>query len=367
MKIQYNLLGIRFLLLGALLAMTCSLGFANQGDVAPQNTDNQAWLTQASHHKQDVQLRVDLFLSSTCPHCHAADKFFHHLEAKKPWISVHRYYINKDKTALDHLNQLVQAQKITINPFAVPAIFFCNSRWLGFDSAEGAGAELEKNLTYCRDQITKTGKLTPMTVNALRKNAVSDWYESNIVDNPSWSVLIPTLAGFEVLMTCSFFGFLVVFAFGYLISRRSLRVVLIGLFLSVIGLIHYLQQAHTGFFYEMLHQGQWPIAAVGVLLFGLIIFCYRDKGFFLQSHGSLKTIVAVGVAVLTVAGVYAYSQGCIPNYSLVFQRHVVIKAESTSQQFFYILLYQLMYLTYFALMLVIALAGCGRIRKYQAI
>ena len=177
-----------------MLCLLSPLGVASHSHLAKQNVANQAWFTQDPYHKENIQLRVDLFLSSTCPHCLAANQFFHQLESKKKWLSVHRYYVNQDKAALDRFNDLIQAQQITINAFAVPAIFFCDSRWLGFDNENNSGHQLLKSLNYCHQQLVASGKLTPTTVNAIRKSGVSEWYESNIVNSSSWVELIVSLA-----------------------------------------------------------------------------------------------------------------------------------------------------------------------------
>src|SRR3990167_8779536 len=157
--------GVRAVTFGLLIGLVSTIGFASPQHAVKQSADRegQGWFTQDAQHKQDVQLRVDLFLSTTCPHCRAADRFFRQLETKKAWLAVHRYYINEDKVGLDRLNDLVIAQKIKITPFAVPAIFFCDARWLGFDSANKTGKEILNGLTYCHNQLIATGKLTPMT------------------------------------------------------------------------------------------------------------------------------------------------------------------------------------------------------------
>ncbi|OGV51415.1 MAG: hypothetical protein A3F46_05880 [Legionellales bacterium RIFCSPHIGHO2_12_FULL_42_9] len=367
MNMKHNLLGIQFFLLTALIGFVCPLSFANQHQVSLENNGNQVWFTQNSQHKHDVQLRVDLFLSTTCPHCRAANHFFHQLETKKPWLSVHRYYINKDKVALDRLNDLVIAQQIKINPFAVPAIFFCDARWLGFDNTHNIEKEILKELSYCHKQIVATGLLTPMTVNAIRKAGVSEWYQSNIVGNPSWSELIVTLAGFDVLMSCSLLGFLVMFAFLFLIPKKNLRLVFGGLFLFCVGLIHYLQQVYTAFFYELIQGVRWPAVGVGLLLLGFIISCYCKKIDCLKLTCTLKGVVQGVVMLLSVALVYSYYQGCLPNYSLVFQHYLVAHTLTTERQFVYTLLYQIVYLLALALLLVIALIGSARVIKYQQV
>ncbi|WP_026069530.1 thioredoxin domain-containing protein [Legionella tunisiensis] len=79
-----------------------------------------AWFSQ--NQNKQVKLRVDLFLSSLCPHCKKADEFFRTLEAKTPWIEVHRYIVNEDKAALEFFNQRLQQQHV--DSFAMPAIFF---------------------------------------------------------------------------------------------------------------------------------------------------------------------------------------------------------------------------------------------------
>ena len=102
------------------------------------DTISSPWYTQTADKK--TVLNVALFLSSTCGHCHKADEFFQKIEPTHPWLHVTRYTVDKDKKALTQFNQFLMEQHMS--DFAVPSVFFCNSRWVGFATAETTGKNL---------------------------------------------------------------------------------------------------------------------------------------------------------------------------------------------------------------------------------
>ena len=66
----------------------------------------------------EVTLQVDLFLTSKCPHCQQADRFFTELAGKGNWLKVRRFWINQDQAVLETYHQY--QQRLNINDFAVP-------------------------------------------------------------------------------------------------------------------------------------------------------------------------------------------------------------------------------------------------------
>lgn len=120
------------------------------------------------NNKKEVTLNVSLFMSSECPHCHKASEFFSVLE-KEPWIKINRYVINQSDEALK--NFYVYLQHFLSDDFAVPTVFFCDSRWVGFISEEVSGKKLLESLNYCRAQIAKEGSLSQATIQVLREKS----------------------------------------------------------------------------------------------------------------------------------------------------------------------------------------------------
>lgn len=96
-----------------------------------------------------ASVEMDLFVSSTCPHCHKAEAFFNSKASEMPWLKINKYVINEDKAALELFYQRLKA--INASDFTVPTLFFCGSRRVGFDTPEQAGAKLIQELQYCHE------------------------------------------------------------------------------------------------------------------------------------------------------------------------------------------------------------------------
>ena len=117
----------------------------------------------------EVQLEVEVFLSSTCPHCQQADLFFNKIEKKYPWLMIKRYVVNQDKSALEYFYQRLRQQNQ--QDFSIPSVFFCNTRWVGFDEDAKQGKALLSGMTYCQKNIRAQGELKQGIIDALRKKS----------------------------------------------------------------------------------------------------------------------------------------------------------------------------------------------------
>lgn len=180
--------------------------------------DLSSWFSKGENNQ--IKIRVDLFLSSTCPHCQKADAFFQSLQAQKPWLDVHRYIINQDKTALDSFHQ--ELQQLDIDDYAVPAIFFCNSRWVGFDETGITGQNLLRGLNYCYQQISQKGNLEPETISLLEQLSNASWFNANMTSKPSLALFTLTMALTDAFSPCSLFVFSPYFLFsGYIKNSKK--------------------------------------------------------------------------------------------------------------------------------------------------
>lgn len=152
-------------------------------------------------------LQVDLYLTTTCPHCQKADLFFQKLVKDKTLpLQVNRFYIDQDKTALKQFYSALKAQGF--NDFAVPSIFFCDSRWSGFDEAGTSGKKLLDALEYCQNELKKTGKPTPALVKTLRQWAKPDLEKAGIIPTLTVESYMPFAL---ILLVFAVFGVLVFF------------------------------------------------------------------------------------------------------------------------------------------------------------
>lgn len=335
---------MRLLRVGVLLTFLFALAAGWADSTSP------AWFS-VDENKQ-VKLRVDLFLSSTCSHCQKADKFFQDLESKKPWLDVHRYFINEDKSSLEAFNQYLL--KDNSDDFSVPAIFFCDTRWVGFPEE---GAPILKGMNYCLEQIKKTGKLTPVTVQALNQMSTANWYEQNLISKPSTPVFILMMAVMDALSPAAVFSILVLYTFLIVQRQRKIQLGTIIMFLLAAGYIHHIQQVHPTLFYYLLSMARIPAIVIGFLLLGYV-------GLFHHQGAAPKrpmAIMTVSIVFLTTFIVQMYQQTYSPNFSLIFHQWLLGQNFSPNTQITFAFCYLI---TYLLMITVIAMGLVGMSRYY---
>ncbi|WP_298623607.1 hypothetical protein [uncultured Legionella sp.] len=295
------------------------------------NTSPTSWYTQQGD--KEVALNVELFVSSTCKYCHKADAFFTDLEKTTPWVHVTRYVINEDKQALIRFNELLAEENVY--DFSVPAVFFCNSRWVGFSSNETTGKDLLRGLNYCKSQIEKKGALTSVTVNVLKRWGNANLFDSAMVDEPSAARYIATIAIMDAYNPCSFFCITGFFALLFLQDNRRKQMITGLLFIAAVGVVHYFQQAHASAFFGLLPWLRVPAVATGLFSFYLAGQYYRKR-----TAANLLFLLSFLLAFM----VQIYQQTCVMNWSYIFGQWLYNQPLTFGQHLVYQLAYQSIYL-----------------------
>ncbi|MCP0914330.1 MULTISPECIES: thioredoxin domain-containing protein [Legionella] len=291
-----------------------------------------------SNAPKQVKIHVDVFLSSTCPHCHKADEFFKKLEKERPWIVVNRYFINQDKSALQNFYKHLQQQNST--NFSVPAVFFCDSRWAGFADMKSTGQVLLRALNYCRQQISQRGELSQGTINLLRQWGAANQFEIDVNVSKTPIQFIITSALMDAFSPCSLFSFAAFWAFLWLCPKSSIRRLGIGLvFILSLGSIHYFSQAHFAYFYPFLSWLRLPVFLAGILLWIFILrYWWRHK------LKEVKPNVGIyGLVILTALSVQVFQQTCALNIALIFEQWLAKQVLTPAKFFAYHVLYQIIY------------------------
>lgn len=267
----------------------------------------ETWYTENADHT--IQLNVVLFMSSTCPHCHKANDFFTKLENEKQ-IKVERYYINKELSALTLFNHYLRADDS--NNFSVPAIFFCDSHWVGYGDDAHSGKALLKAMALCRAEIIKQGKLGASTVQGLKKMAAASRLEAGInVEAQQSPFFMPLMAAIDALNPCSFILVFVLALFFIQAKGGEGRQLVAVIYLPLLATVHYLQQTQLFLFYRYYPFLLWPIRLIGLFL---IVFAI---GKIMQRKATLLTqslIAALCALVLQIQ-----QQGCVPNIALIYK------------------------------------------------
>lgn len=301
-------------------------------------TSSSPWYTQDADNK--ALINVELFLSSTCTHCHHADAFFRDIGPKTPWLRVQRYVINEDKEALIHFNRLLDGD----SNFAVPAVFFCNSHWIGFADAQTTGKDLMRALTFCKQQIEQNHALTPSTVAVLKRWANANKFDTGIIDPPSAPYYIVGMALIDAINPCALFTLISFFAMLFVQDNRRMRLVTGFAFIAGLGVVHFIQQVYASYFFEYLHWMRIPAGLVG-----LMALFFARQYFKTNKSPSGLFILSFLLALM----IQTYQQTCVMNWSYLFEQWLNNQALTKTQSGLYELVYQLLYLLPLSITLIV--------------
>lgn len=303
------------------------------------NDQSFIWYTTSAN--KEAQLNVALFLSSTCPHCQKTDAFFHEIEPANPWLHVQRNYINQDKAALTRFSVFLAEQKAT--DFAVPSVIFCDSRWVGFDSAKTTGKDLLHALKYCKQQLEEKGELTSTTVTVLKRWANANLMNSGITENPSAAYYLLVVSLLDALNPCALFTFAAFFAVFFMQKEGKDRLQSALLFIIAISLSHYFQQTQANAFFQLLTWLRIPLIFFGMYTLYLVHNCYKKQ------MANPRTILFWSFAFAFL--VQSYQQTCVMNWSYTFEQWLHSQNLPQIHQGVLQLIYQAVYLLPFALIL----------------
>lgn len=307
---------------------------------------------QLSSNKQAVIL-VDLFMTSSCPYCHKEDAFIRHIESQNPWLKVQRHYIDKDKNALIYFNQLLTQQNM--NDFSVPSLFFCNSRWVGFAGAETTGNDLLNALSYCKQQIERDGKLTPIVVNVLKRKANATLFDTGMVDTPSPLYYIIGMAVIDACNPCALFVFASLLALLLVQNSKKEQLITGGIYVTTGALIHYFQQTNPNAYFSILPWLRFPAAIVGLMCLYLVLRIYQKRT---TQYGMYLLAFLIALMMQT------YQQTCLQNWSYIFEQWLNNQQFTAAHHALYQLFYQLTYVLCF-LLVVYLYVGISRLTLFN--
>lgn len=325
-------MGMRIINLLMVMFLSCVLtgAFADE--------PNLPWYKKTD---QGTTLRVDLFLSTTCPHCKKADAFFKKIQREKPWLKVNRYFINTDKEALETYSEYLNQQPKAIDAYGVPAIFFCKSQWVGFAEEATTGQKLLQALEYCHDQIEKSGTLNADTVKTIQQWSSASWYEGTITSEPAAWYFIPGMSLMDMLNPCAVFCLLTLLSLLLLQNTNREKIALACVFIAGVLAVHYFQQTHTARYYQWLEHLRIPAIALGAIM---VIYAVMR-----WLHNQISIIIVLLASVAIAAVLQAYQQNCVPNFALIFQQWLTSQTLTPAWRMAYQLLYQVCYLLAWAL------------------
>lgn len=301
--------------------------------------DTSSWY-QLSAGKQSsvsrIQIPVEVFLTSTCPHCQALSAFLDQYKKTHAWITVHRYYIDTDKNALEKLNSMVQSQHIMSNQFMTPAVFFCDSHWVGFDTSEHIGKELSNGLDFCKQAIIRDGQLSADTIKKLRV-----WGDAALFDVPFYNsfpgILYPLSLAFFDSLSSGVFVVVVIVAFLMLAQNSQTSFRWQSGLVAIAILIHLCQQLQITLFQDIPYVFAWLALGVGVWL---LVFLWKHSK---SLSPNIVSSAFLGLSAVTVAMITIFQTQNIPNFSIVFEQHLSAQGMSRVGYWSALCFYQAIY------------------------
>ncbi len=222
-----------------------------------------------------------------------------------------------------------------MDDFAVPSVFFCNSRWVGFVSEETTGKDLLKGLNYCKQEIEKKGTLTAETVSVLKRWGNANMFDSNMVEHPSTVQYITLMGLMDGINPCAYFCFAGFLGLLFIQNSKKSRIIVGSLYILGIAIVHYILQVYTSNFFELLPWVRVPAALVGLFALYLLREYYNKRVI-----PYLYFILALLLAIL----IQAYQQTCLMNWSFIFQQWLLNQTISHNQAALYQWAYQILYL-----------------------
>lgn len=308
-----------------------------------------------------ARVRVYVFWSTGCPHCHRALRFLDGLRDELPWLEVVDLEVSDPANAATYQ---AFAEALGVEAAYVPAFFYCGTAFQGYGDDQTTGRHLRDTLLACHARIIADAAQapggavqTPMPPIAIPMLGA---IEPQALSLPMMTVVLASLDAFN---PCAFFVLL--FLLSLVIHARSrARMALVGgVFVLFSGLLYFLfMAAWLNLFLLVGHLGVVTLIAGAIaVLVGLL----NVKDYVWLGHGPTLSIpehakpglyqrtrnligaanlpaVLVGTVVLALAA-NAYELLCTAGFPLVFTRILTLQALSTPAYYLYLGLYNLIY------------------------
>lgn len=102
----------------------------------------------ALNQSSSQPLVIDFFYLPTCPHCAEQKPFNQKIASEFAEVKI-VYHDATDPKELELLRKLMQEHNLDSSQLAVPATFFKNKHFIGFESEETTGQEIRKAIAEC--------------------------------------------------------------------------------------------------------------------------------------------------------------------------------------------------------------------------
>jgi hypothetical protein len=315
-------------------------------------------------------LTIHYFRADGCPHCEDAGAFFARLAAEEPRIAVRDYEVSRDpenralfQAALDALG---------VAEGGVPFIFVGDWATLGYHTDATTGAEIRRQVarclaTGCPDALAAIREGRAPALQPPREAGAGLLRLPFIGEVAAAALSLPlltlTVAALDAFNPCAFFVLLFLLSMMAHQKSRARMLAVGGIFVLFSGLMYFAFMAAWLSLFQLLGQLAWVTLAAGLL--AVVVGAVNVKDFFLFGRGVSLSIpeskkpdifrraravlaadklpaMLVATVFLAVAANF-YELLCTAGFPMVYTRILTLGEPSVAMRYFYLALYNLVY------------------------
>jgi len=326
---------------------------------ARANDSETPWF--GTNAKGEATVRLYFFFTETCPHCRRARPFVDGLVQEFGWLDVRSVPLSEDRPE-DIAMFLRMSETLGESAPGVPAFLFCRRAVIGFGTAETTGAALREALVDCHDSIG--GDAAPgaaRTESATITLPLFGAIDPKTVSLPVFTVMIAFVDAFN---PCAFFVLMFLMSLiGHARNRWRMAVVG-GIFVLTSGLLYFAFMAAWLNIFLLIGEIQWVTVAAALIALALAAINIKDYVWFRRGvslaipeaakpglFARMKTLTSaeswpmllLGTVILAVAA-NSYELLCTAGFPMLFTRVLTLRDLSPSTHYFYLVLYNVVYI-----------------------
>ncbi|MCW5594613.1 MAG: NrdH-redoxin [Rhodocyclaceae bacterium] len=315
-------------------------------------------------------LTIHYFRADGCPHCEDAGAFFARLAAEEPRIAVRDYEVSRDpenralfRAALDALG---------VAEGGVPFIFVGDWATLGYHTDATTGAEIRRQVARCLaapcpDALAAIREGRAPALQPPREAGASLLRLPFVGEVDAAALSLPlltlTVAALDAFNPCAFFVLLFLLSMMAHQKSRARMLAVGGIFVLFSGLMYFAFMAAWLSLFQLLGQLAWVTLAAGLL--AVVVGAVNVKDFFLFGRGvslsipeskkpdifrraravlaadKLPAMLAATVFLAVAANFYELL--CTAGFPMVYTRILTLGEPSAAMRYFYLALYNLVY------------------------
>jgi len=325
--------------------------------------DKPVWYEKDANNQPVIHLYF--FWSEKCPHCQVARPDIIEMDKQYPWLNLHSLeLVNRPENIQTYIDM---AAGFGNDARSVPTFMFCGNLISGYDSKDTTGKLLSAYLQGCY-QFAKENN--PDNTDKFNLD-LDDLASVNLpvlgnisADDYSLPVLTIFIAGMDAFNPCAFFVLLFLLSMMVHGKSRSRMALIGGIFVFFSGAIYFLFMA--AWLNLFIYLGELRLITLMAGSVAILISLINIKDYFWFKKGvslsisdnakpkifdriryllrldSIVTVILATVVLAIVAN--SYELLCTAGFPMVYTRILTLKSLPVESYYFYLLLYNLIYI-----------------------